>query len=288
MFDYYKILGITENADEREIKIAFRNKLKEYHPDKLENKDVVQIELEKTKFYLVKEAGETLINPQTKREYDQSRRKKELTNDYKKEFQEYIQRMELNDFEEEKKKLPESEKIIKDPVEKSLRKYEDILIQREQNDIENSQTNIFKDRQFDQQIFNNVFEKLKKRYEENMIVNYETMEGMEGINRDNFAEIDNKIEKIESTECSLSESSAQSQKPLPPINEAYMKYMNDRKQNDELLKNPEFVKPTEQMPQISRDFGHMIGNNMGGCERENSIYRQIIMNAYNSITGLIL
>ena len=129
MFDYYKILGIADCANEREIKIALKNKLKEYHPDKLESKDNVQIELERTKFYLVKEAGETLINPETKREYDSSRRKKQLTSDYKKEFKEYIQSMQLNESDDdEKEKLPETEKVIKETIEKSVRKYEDILI----------------------------------------------------------------------------------------------------------------------------------------------------------------
>lgn len=32
--DYYKILGVPRNADEKEIKRAFRKLAQQYHPDK--------------------------------------------------------------------------------------------------------------------------------------------------------------------------------------------------------------------------------------------------------------
>ena len=34
MTDYYKILGVQENADEETIKKAYRIQAKKYHPDK--------------------------------------------------------------------------------------------------------------------------------------------------------------------------------------------------------------------------------------------------------------
>ena len=33
--EYYKILGLSKNASDKEIKIAFRKLARKYHPDKL-------------------------------------------------------------------------------------------------------------------------------------------------------------------------------------------------------------------------------------------------------------
>ena len=68
MKDYYKILGISENAEKDEIKRAFRKLAKEYHPDR--NKDD---ENAKNKFQEVNEAYGVLGNENSKIEYDQKR-----------------------------------------------------------------------------------------------------------------------------------------------------------------------------------------------------------------------
>lgn len=281
MFDYYKILGVSETATDKEIKNALKNKLKEHHPDKLN--DNANIELEKTKFYLIKEAGDTLTNPQNKRAYDLSRKQhKTLNNDYKTEFNEYIKNLQNN--EEPSTNIQQPEKIERDAPENTLRRYEDIVIEREQNDIENTKQNIFKDKQFDPNTFNTIFEKNKKRAPETAIVNYEEMPGIEGLNKDNYAELDNG----EHVESSLSDTSSSHIQPTPtPVNIDYEKYIRERKQSDELLQKQDFKRMPQEMPPISKDFGHMIGNQMGGTERENTIYKQIIMDAYNAITGTL-
>ena len=51
MKDYYKILGVSEKADNNELKKAFRSLAKKYHPDR--NKDD---ESAKLKFQEVNEA----------------------------------------------------------------------------------------------------------------------------------------------------------------------------------------------------------------------------------------
>lgn len=63
MKDYYSILGVDKNADAKEIKSAYRNLSKKYHPDlnKGETED---------KFKEIAEAYDILGNPQKREEYD--------------------------------------------------------------------------------------------------------------------------------------------------------------------------------------------------------------------------
>ena len=68
MKNFYQILGIAEDASEKQIKIAFRKLAKEYHPDK--NPDDSQAE---KKFKEFSEAYDILSDPQKKREYDLAR-----------------------------------------------------------------------------------------------------------------------------------------------------------------------------------------------------------------------
>lgn len=62
--DYYKILGVTSNASEVEIKKAYRQLSYKYHPDK--NPDPAVAE----QYKLINEAYETLNDPQKKSQYD--------------------------------------------------------------------------------------------------------------------------------------------------------------------------------------------------------------------------
>lgn len=63
--DYYKVLGISKNADEKAIKKAFRKMARKYHPDL--NKGDKEAE---NKFKQVNEANEVLSNPENRKKYD--------------------------------------------------------------------------------------------------------------------------------------------------------------------------------------------------------------------------
>ena len=68
--DYYKILGISEQADEEQIKQAYRKLAKKYHPDL--NPDNPEAE---AKFKDVVEAYEILGDAEKRKKYDLKRNK---------------------------------------------------------------------------------------------------------------------------------------------------------------------------------------------------------------------
>ena len=67
MKDYYKILGVSKDATEDQLKKAYRHLAMKYHPDR--NRDDPKTAEEK--FKEVKEAYETLSDPQKRQMVDQ-------------------------------------------------------------------------------------------------------------------------------------------------------------------------------------------------------------------------
>ena len=63
--DYYEVLGVPKNADDKQIKSAFRKLAKQYHPDLNKDKDAPE------KFKEVQEAYEVLSDPNKRKTYDQ-------------------------------------------------------------------------------------------------------------------------------------------------------------------------------------------------------------------------
>jgi molecular chaperone DnaJ len=62
--DYYKILGVARNADDKAIKSAYRKLARKHHPDVAKDKD------SGTRFREVTEAYEVLSDPDKRRRYD--------------------------------------------------------------------------------------------------------------------------------------------------------------------------------------------------------------------------
>jgi DnaJ homolog subfamily C member 3 len=68
--DYYKVLGLTRDADELQIKSAYRKMVKIHHPDKAHKQGITKEDAEK-KMAAVNEAYEILSDPELKQRYDQ-------------------------------------------------------------------------------------------------------------------------------------------------------------------------------------------------------------------------
>lgn len=63
--DYYEVLGVDKNADEKEIKLAFRRLAKKYHPDVSKEPDAEE------KFKEAQEAYAVLSDEKRRKQYDQ-------------------------------------------------------------------------------------------------------------------------------------------------------------------------------------------------------------------------
>ena len=68
--DYYAILGVAHDADDRTIKRAYRNLVKQHHPDKAQARGVTKEKAEK-KMSGINEAYEVLSNPDLRARVDQ-------------------------------------------------------------------------------------------------------------------------------------------------------------------------------------------------------------------------
>ena len=63
MKDYYKILGVSKDASEEEVKKAYRKMAHQHHPDKKTG--------DEAKFKEINEAYEVLSDPKKRQAYDQ-------------------------------------------------------------------------------------------------------------------------------------------------------------------------------------------------------------------------
>jgi len=68
--DYYKVLGLSRDADELQIKSAYRKMVKIHHPDKAHKQGINKEDAEK-KMSQVNEAYEVLSDPELKQRFDQ-------------------------------------------------------------------------------------------------------------------------------------------------------------------------------------------------------------------------
>jgi hypothetical protein len=67
MMDYYAVLGVRDDASQKEIKQAFRERALECHPDRVDDEDEAAA---KEEFLRVRKAFEMLSDPESRAAYD--------------------------------------------------------------------------------------------------------------------------------------------------------------------------------------------------------------------------
>lgn len=179
MINFYEVLGIEENASIAEIKKKYSELVKKYHPDK--NPD----DYDEALFQLIQRAYECLSNPEKRAEYDffitnvkysknndhiklkqsfdnynELQGKKEITEEdlkrakleFEKGFGELDQKHNLD-----RKKLDDV-KLTNDEISS---RFNDLMLQREQDELDFTQNNIFEGNNFNVSKFNAMFDLYK-------------------------------------------------------------------------------------------------------------------------------
>ena len=181
-YDYYKILGVDPSTDINDIKRKLRHKIAEFHPDKLKFLSESKRKIKTEQYQLIRMAGEILTNPEKKKLYDLERKtlkSKDFVNQ-KTSFEDFL-KLQESEINEDSRRLAELE--FKHNVEKTNKrrgfdpsdvdvKYDkhtsdkllnDLQAQRDMENIEITQKNLFQGRSFNPSEFNKMFEKNKKR-----------------------------------------------------------------------------------------------------------------------------
>jgi curved DNA-binding protein CbpA len=173
--DYYSILGIGRDSKKLDIKRAYQKKLKKFHPDK--TKPTAE---NKLKYKLIREAGDILTHPLKRKAYDtqcELNNTKQNFVSQRESFNKFIQLQENKMTDEDRKtaKLNFDKSIHQMNIEHNInedikqlssveynRRMEDVILQREQEEFEINQDNIFKNKKFNSMVFNNIFDNKKE------------------------------------------------------------------------------------------------------------------------------
>jgi curved DNA-binding protein CbpA len=197
---YYNVLGVSEDAGLSEIKKQFRKLAVKYHPDHRETGDAGI-------FALVARAYECLSNDHKREEYDRmlSIERKARKSDYtsqKKAFEEFIKaqetdvsakgiehvkskfRLDWDDMDRkrgvrttgklEDKKLGQLDEEPLSSID-AVKRLKDIKLEREQDEIEFTQPEIFTADNFDRERFNALFEFKYKQSKDDQLVKHTGM-----------------------------------------------------------------------------------------------------------------
>ena len=103
--DYYKLLGISKNADQEEIKKAYKEQALKWHPDKNKDKDALN------NFRNISEAYQILSDPIKREEYDNM-----ITNKNKMNYR-YQMSKQSNSMSKQSNSMSKQSNSMRDPFE---------------------------------------------------------------------------------------------------------------------------------------------------------------------------
>lgn len=281
--DYYDILNVSKDASQYDIKFAFREKLRQYHPDKIK-----QTPENKKMYKMIREAGEILTDKQRRKAYDLEKTCQVYPKDidiYKKHFDEFIQLQ--SNASDCMKKLKVDALPPTMTKEEHDRRYDDMLMQREFEETELNNKNIFGGRQFNTNEFNKVFE--KKNMNKNNVKIEELDAYNDNVQTDLCAPIINNDETASNDDnisnCSdeLSIDSIEDNTYKCDIEKITQHTINERKNQDETikkLKDTEYGSALDDKFGVSNGLGILVGNNMFGNQintnKNNRLSKKVI------------
>lgn len=183
---YYDVLNVSQDANLREIKNQFRKLAVKYHPDHAETGDA-------SIFALVARAYECLSDDHKRSEYDKmlAIERKSRKSDYinqKKAFEEFIKAQETEnnpkalkhaesrfkiEFDElDRKRGFDRSKLDDSPLQErdAVKRLKNMEMEREQDELEFTQPEIFSSGGFDREKFNALFEYKYKQEKDDLII----------------------------------------------------------------------------------------------------------------------
>lgn len=187
--DIYKIIGANPTDSHEKIKKKYIEKISKYHPDKhaviLSKYPVESVEKEKKRlmatYKLIKEASAILLNAEKRKFYDLQRKTSDSKNfekqkddfaSFKKlqesQISEDTKKLAKLDFDKKQLELDKKHGFKREEIgsmtkKDADRKYNDLMMEREQQAIEYTPKKLFDGNNFNIQDFNKHFEKEKKR-----------------------------------------------------------------------------------------------------------------------------
>lgn len=258
--NYYRVLGVTENATAETIKRAYQDKLKQYHPDKIE-----QTPENKLKYKLVRSAGDILCDVHERKLYDNTRKSEDEDNEldivrFKKEHDKFIDL--LSELKQPTEIIPElvcqnvnDDKIDSDEMSRRL---EDFMFQRDNDDIEDLPIDSFENQPFDNNKFNEMFIKCNKKCTNNDELTYVMRNGDE---YDNFSNLDDDKSLSNPLEGNFGQiNQLIGTNTFSEVNKSFEDILAERKRQDDEIDNmSEFKDVFADNDNISSQFGFMIG-----------------------------
>ena len=106
--DYYKILGVLDDAEDIVIKAAYRALAQKYHPDRFQG----NAKTAKERMQEINEAYEVLSDPSERKKYDGSRQKQEYEQDNSKDTKDLLKILE-KDWKDAVEFFPDLEELAK-------------------------------------------------------------------------------------------------------------------------------------------------------------------------------
>lgn len=205
--NFYEVLGVEATASLKEIKKQYSKLVVKYHPDKTKDSYDTSI------FELIQRAYNTLGNEEKREEYDFFMKNIELSkkNDHKGLKTNFDKFVELNENETQNKNKEELkvefDKVFKEMDikvgidrtqpdetlnnEEIANKLDDLVLQREQDEIEYSQNRIFRDGEnFDLSKFNAAFD-VYKNTNDKQVIKKSNINAFNFDKGNNFSTLDN-------------------------------------------------------------------------------------------------